>query len=412
MDPRADLAVNGGAPVRERLLPYGRQSIDEDDVQAVVAALRSDWLTTGPRVAEFEAALCAFTGAGEGVAVSNGTAALHAAMYALGVGPGDEVIVPAMTFAASANCVAFCGGTPVFADVDPGTLLLDPASAEARITPRTRAIVAVDYAGQPCDYAALRGLAERHGLALVADACHSLGATVEAPQGTTGGTRAVGTLADLSVFSFHPVKHLTTGEGGMVLTSSPDLARRARLFRSHGITTDARQREQAGSWFYEMTDLGYNYRLTDLQCALGLSQLRKLPGWLERRRAIARAYDAAFGGLPEVLPLGKRAGVGHAYHLYVVLLDPARLSVGRGEVFAALRAEGLGVNVHYLPVHLHPFYRQRFGTSPGQCPVAEAAYQRMITLPLFPGMSDADVADVVRAVRKVVAAYRSEGGSA
>jgi perosamine synthetase len=241
------------------VMPYGRQVIDETDIEAVVQVLRSDWLTTGPRVEEFEQAVARCVDAPYAVAVSNGTAALHAAMYAIGVGPGDEVIVPAMTFAATANSVVYQGGTPVFADVEPQTLLLDPLQVAAKITPRTKAVVAVDYAGQPCDYTALRDIVEKHGVLLIADACHALGASCEG--------KPVGSLADLTVFSFHPVKHITTGEGGMVVTAHAELAARMRLFRNHGISSDHRQRHQLGTWYYEMTDLGYNYRLTDLQCA-------------------------------------------------------------------------------------------------------------------------------------------------
>jgi len=391
------LAIDGGKPVREARLPYGRQWLDEDDIAAVVEVLQSDWLTTGPKVGEFERAFADFVGAREAVAVSNGTAALHTAMYAIDIGPGDEVIVSPMTFAASANCVVYQGGTPVFADVDPGTLLIDPAQAETKITPRTKAIVAVDYTGQPCDYDALRAIADRHDLTLVADACHAVGGSYKG--------RPVGALADLSIFSFHPVKHITTGEGGMITTNDPELARRMRVFRNHGITTDHRQREQQGSWFYEMVDLGYNYRLTDMQCVLGLSQLRKLPDWVTRRQAIARRYDEAFADLPAVEPLAVRPEVSHAYHLYMIRLDLQKLTVTRAEVFSALVTEGIGVNVHYIPVHLHPFYRERFNTGPGLCPVAEAAYERLVTLPIFPRMSDEAVEDVIAAVRKVTEAY-------
>jgi perosamine synthetase len=394
----ARLAIDGGTPVRDTMLPYGRQWVDEVDVQEVVEVLRSDWLTTGPKVGEFEQAFADFVGGREAVAVSNGTAALHAAMYAIGIRPDDEVIVPPMTFAASANCVVFQGGTPIFADVDPDTLLLDPAQVEAKITPRTKAIIAVDYTGQPCDYDALQTIADRHGLALVADACHALGGSYKG--------RPVGSLADLSIFSFHPVKHITTGEGGIITTDDPDLAQCMRVFRNHGITSDHRQRAEQGSWFYEMVDLGYNYRLTDLQCALGMSQLRQLPGWVARRQEIARRYDAAFAEIPGVEPLGVRDDISHAYHLYVIRLDLAQLQVDRARVFAALRAEGIGINVHYIPVHLHPFYQERFGAGPGLCPVAEAAYERLVTLPIFPRMNDQDVDDVIAAVRKVVEVYR------
>lgn len=376
------------------LLPYGRQWIDEDDIAAVVETLRSDWLTTGPKVGEFERAFAAFVGAREAVAVSNGTAALHAAMVAAGIRVGDEVVVTSMTFAASANCVVYCGGTPVFADVETDTLLIDPAKVEAKITSRTKAIVAVDYAGQPCDHDALRRIATKHGLVLVDDACHAVGGQYRG--------RNVGTLADLNTFSFHPVKSMTTGEGGMVTTDNAEFARCMRVFRNHGITTDHRQREQQGTWFYEMVDLGFNYRITDIQCALGISQLRKLPGWVLRRQAIARRYNDAFLGHPAVHPLALRQDVSHGYHLYVVQVDFGRLGTTRARVMAALRERGIGTQVHYIPVHLHPFYRQRFGTGPGLCPVAEAAYERILSLPIFPGMTDVDVERVVTTVQEVI----------
>lgn len=392
------LAIDGGRPVRETPLPYGRQWLDEEDISAVVEVLRSDWLTTGPRIGDFERAFAGFVHSGEAVAVNSGTAALHAAMHAVGVKPGDEVIVPPMTFAASANCIVFQGATPVFADVDPSTLLIDPAQVEARITPRTKAIIAVDYAGQACDYDALNLIANQHGIILVADACHALGGCLK--------ERRVGTLASLNTFSLHPVKHVTTGEGGVVTTEDPKLAQRMRVFRNHGITSDHRQREQVGSWFYEMMELGYNYRITDFQCALGMSQLRRLESWIDRRREIARRYDAAFAEMPPVKPLKVRDGVLHAYHLYVIRLDLAQLRTTRARVFAALRAEGIGVNVHYIPVHLHPFYRERFGFGPGLCPVAELAYEHILTLPIFPRMTEGDLTSVIDAVYKVLNYYQ------
>jgi perosamine synthetase len=394
---RARLAVDGGAPVRDTPLPYGRHWIDEEDIEAVCTALRSDWLTTGPKVEEYERAFATAVGSREAVAVSSGTAALHAAMYAIGIGPGDEVIVPPLTFAATANSVVFQRGTPVFADVDGEALLLDPDCVEARIGDATRAIVAVDYAGQPCDYTRLRAIAERHGIALVADACHALGAAFEGSP--------VGTLADLNTFSTHPVKHIATGEGGAVTTDRAQLAERMRIFRNHGISADHRERERRGSWHYEMVDLGYNYRLTDLQCALGIAQLAKLSGFVERRRRIAARYDAAFAELEAVTPLRALPGRTHAHHLYVVRLDTERLTVGRTEIFAAYRAEGIGVSVHFVPVHLHPFYRKQFETHPGLCPNAEAAYEQILSLPIFPRMSDGDAADVIRATEKIIAAY-------
>jgi perosamine synthetase len=369
-------------------IPYGRQCIEEDDIQAVVEALRSDWITTGPAVSAFEKSVADFVGAEYGVAVSSGTAALHTAVYASGTKAGDEVIVPAMTFAATANAAVFQGATPVFCDVDADTLLIDAGLVESKVSPRTRAIIAVDYAGQPCDYDALREIADKNKLVLIADACHSLGATYRG--------KKVGTLADLTVFSFHPVKHITTGEGGMVVTGNRQYQQRMTMFRNHGITTDHRQRAEKGSHVYEMVDLGYNYRITDFQCALGTSQLKKLPGWIKRRQEIASRYDKAFITIKSVKSLTTASNVSHVYHLYVVKLQ----DVERDEVFDSLRKDGIGVNVHYIPVHLHPFYRGRFGTKEGLCPVAEAAYKQILSLPMFPAMTDKDVEVVISAVRK------------
>jgi dTDP-4-amino-4,6-dideoxygalactose transaminase len=415
-------------------------------------------------VAEFERAVADFVGTQHAVAVSSGTAALHCAMYALGISPGDEVIVPPITFAATANCVVYQGGKPVFVDVDSGTLLIDPDKIEEKITPNTKAIIAVDYAGHPCDYDALRDIARRHGLFLVADACHALGSEYKG--------RKVGTLADLTVFSFHPVKHITTGEGGMITTDDPKLANRMRKFRNHGITRNIKEftvhrspftvksdsrpnaderttvnskptalgregntadmresvpplhhpggeghgqgegevgerttvngQRAVPSWYYEMQDLGYNYRITDFQCALGISQLRKLPVWVERRREIAGRYDQAFAHVRGVEPLRVRQDVVHAYHLYVIRLNPNDPGMSRDEVFGKLQAQGIGVNVHYIPVHLHPYYRRHFGYGEGECPMAEKAYERILSLPIFPGMRDEDVEYVIGTVAKVV----------
>jgi perosamine synthetase len=372
------------------MIPYGRQTIDEEDIQAVVKVLRSDWLTTGPKIAEFEKAFSRYVGARYAVAVSSGTAALHCAMYGLDIGQGLEVIVPTITFAASANCIVYQGGTPVFVDVTPETLLIDPEEVEKKITPRTRAIIAVDYAGQPCDYDALQEIAGRHRLALVADACHSLGATYRG--------RPVGSLADLNVFSFHPVKHITTGEGGMITTDNAEFARRMRMFRNHGMSPEPRPRQGQGPWFSEMVDLGYNYRITDFQCALGISQLKKLPGWLERRQEIGRQYDEAFAGIKGIKPLAVRPEVRHAYHLYVIRLNQQETGMGRDEFIQALRSRGIGVNVHYVPVQMHQFYQNRFGTNRGLYPVAESASEQIISLPIYPAMTDKDINIVVNTV--------------
>jgi perosamine synthetase len=389
------LAIDGGSPVRSTTLPYGKHWIDDDDIAAVTATLRSDWLTTGPRVAELEASFANRTKTARAVAVSSGTAALHAAMHALKLGTGDEVVVPAITFAASANAALYLGARPVFADVEPDTLLISPTDVARKITARTKAIVAVDYAGQPADYQSLA--AANPAIPIIADACHAIG-------GSSGG-RPVGSLATLSTFSLHPVKALTSGEGGVVTTDDDELAQRMRMFRNHGISTDHREREARGVWDYDMVDLGFNYRLSDIGCALAVSQLAKLDGWITRRRALAASYNAAFAAdASPVIPLTTRPDRNHAYHLYVVRLRRDRLSVGRREIFAALRAEGIGVNVHYKPVYLHPYYQQH-GYQPGACPAAEQAYEEILTLPLFPRMTDADADDVISAVRKVGEAY-------
>jgi len=391
------LAIDGGAPVRTTMLPYGRQTIDAADREAVDAALRSDWLTTGPSVAAFEEAFAGACGARHAVAVANGTAALHACTFAIGIAPGDEVIVPVLTFAASANCVCYQGGTPVFVDVNPATLLVDPAAVEAACTDRTKAVVAVDYTGMPCDYDGLTELARNRGMVVIADACHSFGGTYHG--------KPVGTLADLSAFSFHPVKGLTTGEGGMITTDDDELARRMREFRNHGITTDFRQRALTGTYRYDMVELGYNYRLTDLQCALGSAQLQRFPTWLERRKMLVEAYVDGLSDLDEVTVPHRPADRTSGWHLFVVRFALERLRVDRDALYRALRAENVGVNVHYTPVPWHTYYQRR-GYGKGSWPIAEDAAERMLTLPLWPGMTDHDVADVVAAVEKVVTAYR------
>jgi perosamine synthetase len=391
------LALHGGTPVRSTFLSYGRQSIDEQDIQAVVEVLRSDWLTTGPKVEEFEEAFASTVGAKHAVSFSSGTAALHAAAFAADLKEDDEAITSPMTFCATANCILHRGATVVFADVCPDTLNIDPGHIESRLTRYTRALIPVDYAGHPADLDPIMDIAERHGLVVIEDACHALGAQYS--------NRTVGSIAHMTVFSFHPVKHITTGEGGMVTTNDAWYAERLRLFRNHGISTDARRRQANGQWHYEMVALGLNYRLTDIGCALGLNQLQKLPPNLARRRDIAARYSAELRTIPGVIPPATREEANSAWHLY-----PIRLAgdLDRGDVFRALRAENIGVNVHYIPVHLHPYYRDRFGFQPGDFPVAEAAYERVISLPMFHGMNDQDVTDVIRAVAKVMHSFSTE----
>jgi perosamine synthetase len=391
---REGLAVDGGAPVREALLPYGRQSIDEEDIQAVVNVLRSGWLTTGPRVEEFEEAFAAYVGAKYAVSFSSGTSALHGAAFATGLKAGDEAITSPLTFAATANCVLYQSATPVFVDVCADTLTLDPQKVSERITSRTRAILPVDYAGHPAEMDAILELAESNGLVVIEDACHALGSEFR--------QRRTGSNAHMTVFSFHPVKHIATGEGGMVSTDCADYAETLRRFRNHGISSDARQRQAIGQWHYEMVLLGFNYRLPDIACALGLSQLKKLDENLSRRRAIAVRYCAALRNLPAVTLPAVRDKVMHAWHLYPIRLNVEELTADRGQIFRALRAENIGVNVHYIPVHLHPYYRERFGYRGGEYPVAENAYEHLLSLPMFHGMSDRDVEDVIGAVQKVI----------
>ena len=391
------LALRGGTPVRAEFLPYGKQSIDDEDIAAVVETLRSDWLTTGPKVGEFEEAFAAWVGARYAVSFSSGTAALHGAAFAAGLGAGDEAITSPLTFAATANCVLYQGAKPVFADVREDTLNIDPERVSECITPRTKALLPVDYAGHPADLDALHAIAESRGLVVIEDACHALGAEHHA--------RRVGSISHMTVFSFHPVKHITTGEGGMVTTDNPRFADTLRKFRNHGISSEARERQACGQWRYEMVLLGFNYRLTDIACALGLRQLSKLESNLSCRRQIAARYNEALRSLSSLVLPNVRDRVLPAWHLYPVRLKLDVLSVSRAEIFRALRAENIGVNVHYIPVHLHPYYRDRFGYKPGNFAVAESAYERLISLPMFHGMTDRDVDDVISAVRKVMGEY-------
>ena len=392
------LAIDGGTPVRSKVLPYARQDINESDLAAVADALRSDWLTTGPRVPAFEEALAGATGAKHVIAYSSGTAALHGAMASLGLRPGDEVVTTPMTFAATSNAVLYVGGEARFADIDPGSLLIDPGTVSRAITARTRAIAAVDYAGQPADYDALRALADaapNGPIPLVADAAHSLGATWHG--------RPVGTLADLTILSLHPAKILTTGEGGAVLTDDDDRAAFLRRFRNHGIGTELAARRD---WTYAMVELGFNYRLTDVMAALGTSQMARLGEFLSARRRLAARYTSALAGHWAVDIQTVNPAADPAWHLFVVQLRLDRLKVDRGAIYRALRAEGIGVNVHYIPVHRHPFYTARYPELEGSLPVAEAAYERLLTLPLFSAMTDGDVDDTVSALSKVTEAYR------
>jgi perosamine synthetase len=376
--------------IQQAFLPYGRQEIADPDIQAVVEALASDWLTTGPRVPRFEQAFADFCGAREGVAVNSGTAALHCAMRALRLSPGDEVIVPAITFAASANAALYEGATPIFADIEADTLLIDPGSVAKNISSRTKAIVAVDYGGQPADYDALRELTRGRNIAVVADSCHAPGATYKG--------RKTGTLGDISCFSFHPVKHLTTCEGGMAVTQSDELAQHMRRFRNHGIDSEQRVREAQCKHAYDMAELGYNYRLSDLQCALGLAQLTRLTGWVQARQRVAAWYEEELAEMSAIMPLKTYSDRTNAHHLYVVKLVNG---INRDAVFLRLRAAGIGANVHYAPVYLHSYYSNR-GYKAGLAPIAEIVAGQILTLPMFPSMKQSDVVRVVEELASAV----------
>jgi perosamine synthetase len=384
------LALLGGPPVRASWLPYARQTVERDDVEAVSRAVAADWITQGPAIAEFERALAAHAGVAHAVAVANGTAALEAACWAAGVQADDEVITTPLTFAATANAVVHQGGRPVFADVDARTLNLDAASVKRVASERTRALIGVDFAGLPCEWDELASVASAHGWLTIADAAHSLGGAYHG--------RPVGALADMTVLSFHPAKLITTGEGGAVLTDRADLAERLRRVRHHGLHyPDAKM-----PWRNEIAEPGHNFRITDFQAALGSSQLAKLSRLRAARERLARRYRERLAPMEWLELPALPDGLQHGWHLFVVLLRPERLSADQDTILRALRAENIGVMLHYPLVHLHPFYRARFGSAPGLCPRAEALEERLVTLPLFPLMTDADLDDVVTALAKVL----------
>jgi UDP-4-amino-4,6-dideoxy-N-acetyl-beta-L-altrosamine transaminase len=373
------------------IIPYSRQSIDEDDIAAVVEVLRSEFLTQGPKIAQFEQALADYCGAAHAVVFSSGTAALHAAHFAAGVGPGDEVVTSPLTFAATANAALYLGARPVFADVEPDTGNIDPERIAAAITPRTRALAPVHFAGHPVDLDRIGVLAARHGLVVIEDACHALGARHRG--------RRIGVISEMTVFSFHPVKTIATGEGGAVLTASRELGEKLRLFRSHGITREALTLPSEGAWYYEMQALGMNYRLTDIQAALGISQLRKADAFVARRAALARRYREALADHPGFDLPGQRGYADPAHHLFPILLASAWVGRKR-EIFDALRSRGVGVQCHYLPVYRHPYYRA-LGYPGGLCPAAEEFSRREISLPLYPALKEEEQEYVVRVLGEV-----------
>lgn len=391
------LAIHGGIPIREHYLPYGKQFIDEDDIQAVISVLKGDFITTGPMIKHFEEQVAAYVGAKYAVAFSSGTAALHGACFAAGISDGDEVITTSMTFAASSNCVLYQGGVPIFTDIKSDTYNIDPNLIKDKITNKTKAIIPVHFTGQPAELDKILKIAQEYNLIIIEDAAHALGATYK--------NKKIGSIGDMTMFSFHPVKHITTGEGGVITTNNENYYKELLQFRTHGITRDPNKLiDNHGPWYYEMQFLGYNYRMTDIQAALGLSQLKKLDSFVEKRKKYAAMYDAQLKDLPEIILPRQLDYADSSWHLYIIRLNLPMLTTNRKEIFQALQKENIGVNVHYIPVHTHPFY-QRLGYKLGICPQAERLYEEVITLPLFSGMTEKDVRDVTEAVRKVIKFY-------
>lgn len=393
------LAIFGGKPVLEKKIGYGHQYIDDTDIQAVVSVLKSDYLTCGPKIDETEKKLCDITGAKHAVLMSNGTAALHATCFAAGISAGDEVITTPITFAASANCALYCGGRPVFADINPHTYNIDPDCVERCISEKTKAVVAVDFTGQAVEIDRIREICQKHHLIFIEDAAHSLG--------TKYNGNSIGSLADMTEFSFHPVKTCTAGEGGAVTTNDDELYKKLLLFRTHGITRNQEWMEQQseGGWYYQQVALGYNYRITDMQAALLSSQLDKLNMFAERRKKLVKRYDEAFGKMPQITVQTEISASDTVRHLYIIQLNLEMLKCGRREIFDALQAEGVGVNVHYIPTYYFPYY-QSLGYQKGICPNAEKLYERIISIPLYYGLSDKQQDKVIEAIRKVIDYYR------
>lgn len=394
------LAIDGGMPVRNEKLYYGRQWVDEDDVKAVADTLQSAFITCGPKVGELEMALKAYTMAKYAVAVSNGTAALHCACIAAEIGPGDEVITTPLTFAASSNCILYCGAKPVFADIDPKTYNIDPISCEEKITEKTKAIVAVDFTGQAVRLKELRTICDKYGLILIEDAAHAIG--------TRYDKTPIGSIADMTCFSFHPVKTITSGEGGAITTNKKELYEKLVLAHSHGITHDEELMEEApheGIWYYEQISLGYNYRMTDFQAALLLSQLKKLERFKTRRQEIVKRYDEAFGNIPEIIIQQEIKESDTCRHLYIIRLNFSKLTCSRRQFFEAMAAENIQCQIHYVPVYWFPFYKH-LGYTIGLCPNAEEVYNGIMSIPLYPKMTDEDVEDVIHAVIKIVENFK------
>lgn len=387
--------------MRETFLPFALPSVGEEEIAEVIDSIRSGWVTTGPKTKRFEEQFCEYVGAANSIAVNSCTAGLHIALTALGVGPGDEVIVPTMTFCSTANVVVHLGAKPILVDIG-DDFNINPEAIEAAITPRTKVITPVHFSGQACDLDAIYDIARRHHLAVVEDAAHAVGSTY---RGKKIGSDILQTdgIRRITVFSFYATKNMTTGEGGMITTADTTLADRMRLLTLHGMSRDAWKRySSAGSWFYEVVVPGYKDNMTDIQSSLGIHQLRRLDGFIAARQRFARRYDEAFAEIPEVATPVIQPDRNHAYHLYVLRLVPERLSIDRAQFMDELKALNIGASVHFIPVHLHPLYRETFGYKRGMLPKAESMYDRIVSLPLYPKMTDNDAGDVIAAVKTII----------
>jgi UDP-4-amino-4,6-dideoxy-N-acetyl-beta-L-altrosamine transaminase len=392
-------AIEGGKPVREDFLPYGIHWLDEEEIKEVISALKSNWITTGPKMRVFEENFKHYIGSKYAIAVNSGTAALHVSTSSIDINPGDEVITTPLTFVASANCVVYRGGTPIFADIKKDTYNIDPEKIKEKITPKTKAIIPVHLTGQPCDMDEISEIAEKNDLYVIEDAAHAIDAKYKGQK--------IGNISNLTIFSFHPVKNITTAEGGMITTNNEELYEKLLMFRTHGISKDAVKRfGKSGDFYYDMKYLGFRYNMSELHAALGIHQLKKIKSFQKRRQEIVKIYNKELIDFDEIkLPKVKK-DVQHSWHLYVIQLDLDKLKVDRDYIFKALREENIGVNVHYIPVHYHSFYIKKYGLKKGILPNTEYIFPRLLTIPLFPKMNDNDVYDVINALEKVIKYYK------
>lgn len=392
-------ALEGGTPVRKEFLPYGTQWFNEDEINEVIDSLKSNWITTGPKMRLFEKQFSQFIGSKHAVAVNSGTAGLHISTSTININPGDEVITTPLTFVASANCVIYRGGKPILADIKKDTYNIDPIEIRKKITDKTKAIIPVHFAGQPCDMDEIKEIAEENDLYIIEDAAHAIDAKYKG--------KKIGNIGDLTVFSFHPVKNITTAEGGMVTTNNDNFYEKLLMFRTHGISKDAEKRfGKLGDFYYDMKYLGFRYNLSELHASLGIHQLKKLENFQKRRREIVKIYNRELEDIDDIVTPFKKENIKHSWHLYVIQLRIENLKVDRDHIFRALREENIGVNVHYIPVHYHSYYREKFGYRKGLLSNVEWLYPRILTIPLFPKMNDNDVYDVLNALEKIIRYYR------